>query len=135
MRYRIWVDGGSKGNGTENQRGYGSSLAVSDTGKSVRRYEFGNCTNNEAEYLALLSTLQNLLGAVDSGFLTADDEVEILMDSALVVNQVNRDWKVKQPHLEKIWLECCELFDLVGCNCDISLVHVPREVIVEKLGH
>ena len=137
MRYTIYIDGGSRGNGTDSQEAYGSSktFAGASDGKQ-RHYHFGNFTNNEAEYLVLLRTLQNLYVAEGTGFLKADDVVIIKSDSALVVNQVNGDWKVKDDEMKLLCSRSREFLRILSnAGVIVSIQKVPRFEILSVLGH
>ena len=82
--YHILFDGGSRGNGTATQEGYGSYLIVNARGQRqpVQRREFGNVTCNEAEYRTLLSALADLLRTIeDAGKDTTEFDVRIVGDS------------------------------------------------------
>jgi len=149
MKYTIYIDGGSRGNGTDSQEAYGSSktYVIHDFamghgarfprahGKQ-RHYHFGNFTNNEAEYLVLLEVLQNLLAATETGFLKKDDLVVIKSDSALVVNQVNHHWKVKNDGLRLLYHRvqsyCASIYN---AGIIVSIEKANRDKIVSILGH
>lgn len=55
-------------------------------------------TNNEAEYAALYGAL---LHGIKLG-INKGAKVRIYGDSKLVVNQVNKDWKNRKEHLQKL---------------------------------
>lgn len=117
----IYADGGCRGNGISEGEMYGSW--VRDVQKMEWR-EYGYGTNNRAEYLTLIDALKD---AQAHGV----DRVLVYMDSQLIVNQVNGEWKVKEASLLPLQLEARKLlFDLKG-----SLRWVRRDVIFEKLGH
>jgi ribonuclease HI len=73
-------------------------------------------TNNEAEYTALLRLLAE---ARARGL----NSLEISGDSKLVVSQVKREWKIKEPRLGVLAAEAWRLMD--GMN--VKLVWIPRE--------
>jgi len=75
-----------------------------------------NYTNNYAEYSALLKAL------LYCKFANVNNPV-IKGDSALVVNQVNGQWKVKCANLKDINTQCRKLMREVEAN----LVWIPRE--------
>lgn len=116
---KIWVDGGSKNNGTPNAQAYGSYLI----GESeIVRLKFGLGTNNEAEYRILLAALENV----------ADNSKPIVMtDSQLVVNQVAGNWKVKSAKLSGLHIAAHRAVD----RTQAELIHIPREDIELILGH
>jgi ribonuclease HI/probable phosphoglycerate mutase len=87
----LYSDGASRGN-----PGHGGAGAVLMTEKgevllTVHQY-LGLCTNNVAEYKALIYGLE---GAVKQGC----RRIEILMDSELLVRQINNVYRVKNANL------------------------------------
>lgn len=97
MKLIIQTDGGARGNPGPAATGI---VIKDETGKILAAYGeyLGRQTNNVAEYSAVISGLKKAkaLGA---------DEVAIIADSMLVVEQLNRRWKVKEPTLQKLFLE------------------------------
>jgi probable phosphoglycerate mutase len=77
----------------------------------------GRATNNEAEYEALIEGLK----AVSEW---KPDRLEVLLDSKLVVEQVNGRWKVKEARLQSLLLKAKEL--LAGFP-EVEIKHVERE--------
>jgi ribonuclease HI len=88
---RLYTDGACRGNPGEG----GIGVVIKDEGGNVlgalKQY-IGPCTNNEAEYRALLLGLEE---AVRRGY----RRLEIFMDSELVVNQINGDYRVRSKTL------------------------------------
>lgn len=89
----IYTDGGARGN-----PGHAGAGAVIIDGKKtleLKKYLGDHQTNNWAEYeavcLALAEAKKHGLGGRD---------VEIRMDSKLVVEQVSGNWKIKEPTLK-----------------------------------
>ena len=80
-----------------------------------------NATNNEAEYTSLIECLKELKNRVKE-----DEPVLILMDSMLVVNQVNGWYRVSKPHLQVLKTQV----DALISDVPVSLVWVPREIMV-----
>ena len=128
----IYADGGCKGNGTGHPEAYGS-FAVKYKGDIKRRREckFPEAsTNNEAEYGALLAAFTYISELRDSGKPLPD--IEILMDSELVVSQLTNGWKVKAANLKSLHQAARAWMD---SNPTVELHHVPREQIEAVLGH
>ena len=134
--YRIWADGGALQNGTRDAQGYASYLLESRTGKRqiVRLNDLpGVTTNNEAEYVALLSALVDLRGRIErAGKSPHSYSVVMHTDSQLLVGQLTRGWQIKAANLRPLVDEAKSLMGAFGC-CD--LVKVPRDEIVRVLGH
>jgi len=93
----IYTDGGSRGNPGPSATGI---VIKNEEGQTVANYgEFlGKQTNNYAEYMAIISGLKKAkeLGA---------DEVDCIVDSKLVCEQLNRNWKVKEPTIQKLFIK------------------------------
>ncbi|PIR03910.1 MAG: ribonuclease H [Candidatus Magasanikbacteria bacterium CG11_big_fil_rev_8_21_14_0_20_39_34] len=116
MKYILFCDGGARGNPGPAALGF----VIQDTdGNTLFEYGeyLGKQTNNVAEYSALISALQK---AQEMGA----DTVECRLDSKLVVEQLLRNWKVKEPHLQKLFMKAWNL--LQGFKT-YTLIHIPRE--------
>ena len=88
----VEADGGSRGN--PGPAGYGAVVWSADheTVLAENKLAIGHATNNVAEYRGLIAGLEEAakLGATD---------VDVSMDSKLVVEQMSGGWKVKHPDL------------------------------------
>ena len=115
MKAVVHVDGGARGN-----PGPAATGVVIESPDGAVLYAGGEtigvATNNVAEYRALLAGLEHAreLGVTD---------LEVLGDSALVVNQVNGTWRIKEPHLRPLREEAVRA--LAGFD-RWKLRHVPR---------
>lgn len=113
----IYTDGGARGN--PGPAGIGAVLKNED-GKivaTISRY-IGETTNNQAEYRAVIVALEK---ASEFGV----EEIEIFMDSELVVNQLNQKFKVKNKGLAPLFVETWNLS--LGFK-KITYRHVRREM-------
>jgi len=92
MKVIIEADGGSRGN--PGPAGYGAVVWTADhnTILAERKQAIGWATNNVAEYSGLIAGLEEAtkLGA---------SEVDVNIDSKLVVEQMSGRWKVKHPDM------------------------------------
>lgn len=139
MKLIIFVDGGSRGNHDKNitSQGYGSYIiypegSLSGLGKIHQRF-YGEKTNNEAEYLALISSLEHVTAAFES--VAADLKtltLEIHTDSQLVIGQMSKDWKINKPHLIPLAVKAKALLSSFG---QIVFVKEKESFIKEILGH
>jgi ribonuclease HI len=77
--------------------------------------------HHEAEYRALIDGLEL---ARRHGI----QRIRVFMDSALVVNTVNGDWRVTPLDLKAL---CAEAAELVAEFADVKVAWVPREMNVE----
>ncbi len=95
MKVIIEADGGSRGN--PGPAGYGAVVldAATDEVLAERQEGLGITTNNVAEYRGLIAGLEAAreLGATD---------VEVRMDSKLVVEQMSGRWQVKHPAMKPL---------------------------------
>jgi len=118
MNYTIYADGGSRGN--PGISGAGAVIMNSEKVviKEISEY-LGKQTNNYAEYTSLLFALKECitLGINQSN-------IEIFMDSKLVVEQVNKRWKIKSDNIKIIHLQIMELLKFFN---QVSISHIPRE--------
>jgi len=131
--YTIIFDGGSRGNPGP---GYGSYALVRecDGKQSLVRLDFGRqMTNNETEYEALIDGLQGLIERIEAtGRSPGDFTVEVRGDSALVIHQVEGDWKTKDDRMRALRNRVREL---LTCFRGRRLVLQDREETLRVLGH
>ncbi len=96
MKVIVEADGGSRGN--PGPAGYGSVVWSADrqTVLAESKQAIGVATNNVAEYRGLLAGLEEAakVGAT---------EVDVRMDSKLVVEQMSGRWQVKHPDLKGLF--------------------------------
>ena len=116
-RVIVEADGGSRGN--PGPAGYGALVRDADTGEVLREVAagIGVASNNVAEYRGLIAGLQ---AALDLGA----SEVEVRMDSLLVVNQMSQVWKIKHEAMRPLASEAAGLVRRLG---RVQFRHVPRE--------
>ncbi len=81
--------------------------------KIVKIFQKRGLTNNEAEYSGVIAALTQ----------NKEKTITIISDSQLIVNQLNKEYKIKEPRLkvlaEKVW-KLCE-------GRDVKFKWVPRE--------
>jgi len=115
MKVIIHADGASRGNpgqaaiGATIKDGEGQLLA------SISQ-QIGRATNNQAEYRAVIAALKE---AVNLGA----GEVDVYLDSELVVKQVNGSYRVRNAALKPLYLEMKEL---AASFKGFSISHIPR---------
>ena len=116
MKVIVEADGGSRGN--PGPAGYGSVVWSADRSAVLAesKQAIGRATNNVAEYRGLIAGLEEAakLGAT---------EVEVYMDSKLVVEQMSGRWQVKHPDLRALLKQA----KAVDARFDrISYAWIPR---------
>ena len=116
----LYVDGSCKGNPGEGGVGVVIKDEQERTITHIKRY-LGPVTNNIAEYQALLVGLQEAqrLGS---------QEVEIFLDSELVVNQIKGMYRVRDSKLKILEREVRRL---LGYFSRWVIRHIPREENLE----
>lgn len=121
MQYVINTDGGARG----NPGPAGIGFVIVEDGKTIKRGHayIGETTNNQAEYEALIWALKGLDSLV-SGDDREEVQVEVRMDSELVVKQLRHEYKVKDAGLKKQFAKVSEYISLFP---NIIFKHIPRE--------
>jgi broad specificity phosphatase PhoE/ribonuclease HI len=116
-RVRVEADGGSRGN--PGPAGYGAVVLDAVTGEVLaeRAAGIGRATNNVAEYQGLIA---GLTAALEVG----GDEVEVRMDSKLVVEQMSGRWQVKHPDMKPLAREAAALVSRLP---RVRFSWIPRE--------
>ena len=113
--YEIYCDGASRSNPGE------ASIGVSINKDKVEIYtikkKIGINTNNVAEYLGLIAALEYCVE-------NKVNNVRIFLDSLLVVQQVNMEYKVKSTILQAHYEKSLKLIDQIE---DIEIHHIRRE--------
>ena len=91
MKHKIFCDGASRSNPGDASIG----VSISLDGKEIHTIsrKIGIATNNEAEYQALIDGLNYCIE-------NSIKEIEVFLDSNLVVEQVNKNFKVKAGNLK-----------------------------------
>ncbi|PZG20540.1 bifunctional RNase H/acid phosphatase [Micromonospora craterilacus] len=113
----VEADGGSRGN--PGPAGYGAVLRDPATGAVLaeRSEAIGTATNNVAEYQGLIA---GLAAAAELGA----SEVEVRMDSKLVVEQMSGRWQIKHPGLRPLAAQAAQL---VGRFAAVRFNWIPRD--------
>jgi ribonuclease HI len=122
MKLIINTDGGARGN--PGPAGIGVVIR-SDENQIIAGHKqyIGEATNNVAEYKALILALQKAQEI--SNFQFPISNLQINMDSELVVRQMQGKYKIKEPTLK---LLAVEVFKLIRNFKNVGFVHVPREL-------
>ena len=99
----VEADGGSRGN--PGKAAYGAVLKEAATGRVLaeRAERIGVASNNVAEYRGLIAGLELYREHADGA------DLEVRMDSKLVVEQMSGRWKIKHPAMRPLALEANRL--------------------------
>ncbi len=113
MKVTLYSDGGSRGN--PGPAGIGVVLEFGGKIEKFKKY-IGEATNNQAEYQALIFGLEK---ARDLGA----KELEVFLDSELLVKQARGQYKVKNDGLKPLF---AKVLSLTNKFENISFHHVVR---------
>jgi ribonuclease HI len=108
MVFSIYVDGSGGPNS-------GFGFFVKETGESFYKGE-PNITNNQAEYLAIITALKK--------FLDYKDEINIYSDSKNTVSQLNHEYAINDPKLRILAMEA---WKLIGNYSNLTIKWIPRK--------
>ena len=116
MKAILYSDGASRGN--PGPSGAGAVLLDADGHVIAELTKFlGVTTNNVAEY-------QGFIIGLEEARRRGIDELDVRMDSKLVVEQVSGRWKIKHPNMKPLAQRAGELFATFPIR---TIVHVPRD--------
>lgn len=111
----IYIDGAASGN--PGPAGIGVIILKDNfTIKNISEF-IGEATNNTAEYIALIWALQEAL-------IQKADRVKVNTDSQLLANQLNRRYKIRDPHLKVLYKQVMHLFS--GFK-DVEISYISRD--------
>ena len=112
----IYTDGGARGN--PGPAGIGAVI-LDEQDKVIEEVSeyIGQTTNNQAEYRALIAGLTK---AKELG----GEDIEVFLDSELVVKQLNREYRIKDKVLAPLFVQAYNIS--LGFK-KIIFKHIPRE--------
>jgi ribonuclease H / adenosylcobalamin/alpha-ribazole phosphatase len=115
-RVVVEADGGSRGN--PGPAAYGALVKDADTGRVLAEdgTAIGRASNNVAEYRGLIA------GLTLAAEVAPEADIEVRMDSKLVVEQMSGNWKIKHPDMKPLALEANRLAPF-----GTTYTWVPRE--------
>lgn len=115
-QFKLFTDGGSRGN--PGPAAIGGVLYQAD--KEIAHFSkyLGTGTNNQAEYTALLTGLE----LAKKNKVT---DLQCFLDSELVVKQLNKEYRVKDADLAKLFVK---VWNLAQEFDSLSFHHVRREL-------
>jgi len=112
----IYTDGGARGN--PGPAGIGAVIFNEQNELIAEVSEYiGETTNNQAEYKAVIA-------AIDKAKELGGEELDFFLDSELVVEQLNRRYKVKNEGLAPLFVQ---VYNSSLTFKKVSYTHIPRE--------
>lgn len=116
IQAKLFTDGGARGN--PGPSAIGGTLLIDNKEIDNLSEYIGESTNNQAEYKALLAGLELALK-------NEIEELACFLDSELVVKQINREYKVKDKELAKLFVK---VWNTAQKFKKITFSHVRREL-------
>ena len=113
--YEIYCDGASRSN--PGDASIGVSINKDKVEIDTIKKKIGINTNNVAEYLGLIAALEYCVE-------NKVNNVRLFLDSLLVVQQVNMEYKVKSKKLQTHYEKSLKLIEQIE---DIEIHHIRRE--------
>jgi len=111
----LFTDGACRGNPGQGGAGVVLMTADGQVVSTAKKY-LGRCTNNIAEYRALILGLEEALAR-------KPDRLRVYLDSELLVRQIQGVYRVKNPALQPLMTEVRSLLARFGAW---EVDHVPR---------
>jgi ribonuclease HI/probable phosphoglycerate mutase len=125
-RLSLFTDGACRGNPGNGGAG---AVLVGENGEvvSTAKRFLGHCTNNIAEYQALILGLEEALRRGSTA-------ISIYLDSELIVRQIQGIYRVKNPTLKPLMADVRALLDRFDTW---QVAHVPRSenAVADKLAN
>ncbi len=120
----VYADGGSRGN--PGPAALGVVIEFESPIRNIRGKEYGEFlgkkTNNQAEYLAVIFALKKIKQLIGKKK-AREAEIEMRLDSELVVRQLNAEYKIEEPELQPLFLE---VWNLKIDFKKVFFIHIPR---------
>jgi len=115
LEVQTYSDGGARGN--PGPAATGSLIKQGERVLWELGEYIGETTNNQAEYRALIKALEQAkaIGA---------KKIHCFLDSELLVKQLKREYRVKEPTLQVLYLKA---YNLAQEFSSISFTHIRRE--------
>jgi ribonuclease HI len=132
-KLKVFTDGASRNNPGNS----GIGVVVYDENDFILRTykEFiGEATNNQAEYRAILKSL-DIVKKLKSNIEVDFDEVEFYSDSELMVNQINFDFMVKDAELALLNNKFHVLIKKLNIPYTVSYIDRSKNKNADKLAN
>lgn len=122
MKYIIYTDGGSRGNPGPAGVGF---VIYDEKGEILKKHgeAIGQATNNEAEYRALILALKKIKALFGKDKMKSA-QIEIRMDSELIINQLSHKYKIEDAKMQLLFLQVWNLLIDFG---SYDFISIPRE--------
>jgi ribonuclease HI len=134
-KINIFTDGGSRSN--PGIAGVGVHIETSTGEKIFDEAKFlGIKTNNEAEYLAFLEALQFLVTfCQQQKEMKKEISFHFYSDSKLMVEQLNRRWKIKEARLQNLAQTAWQLLQSLPYPYEITHILREKNTVADALAN
>lgn len=131
----IYTDGGARGNPGPAAIGVVISEKKLEEKKSfdklrmtgmIKKYSeyIGQATNNQVEYQALIFALRKAKGIFKKAGFAGKGQAECFLDSELIVQQLNHQYKIKDKDLIELFIK---VWNLTLDFNKVTFKYIPRE--------
>lgn len=126
----IYVDGSVRKEKNEDSKGYaGIGIHSPDNASLIMSKQVDVLmTNNEAEYSALIYLFEQIAN-------TQGYHYNIMMDSELVVKQINKEWPVKAENLKFFYEAFWEIADKLHHSVSFTVMKVMRNAPYQQVAN
>lgn len=120
--YRLFTDGGSRGNGNASKAACACFLYEGDVLVGIDGMFLGECTNNVAEYEGLALGVK--LAIRSAGVNAKSGVLQIFMDSELVIKQLRGEYRIMDERLRTYSTKIAKMAEAFH---KVEFTHVRRE--------
>jgi ribonuclease HI len=132
QKITVYTDGASRGNPGPSAIGV---VVGDEKEKILKQYSesIGQTTNNEAEYQAVIFALKKIKALIGKKKVK---ELEILIksDSQLLVSQLEGEYKIKEPRIQKFFIQIWNL-KVDYKKVDFTLVSREENQLADRLAN
>lgn len=98
--------------------------------KTTETMDIGDCTNNIAEYMAVLKALEHVV----SNSIIKDKNIEVISDSQLVINQLSHNWHIKDDDLRELAKQVWKIIEVNHLKVTFTWVRRKENPAGKLLG-
>ena len=132
----LQTDGGARGNPGPAGAGVAIFDETDEVVQTAKKFLGKDLTNNEAEYQALIFGLQTVFELFKEKAELKSLDLEIKLDSELVVKQLRGEYKIKEARLKVLATEVKDIISYLGL-ASVTFTHIRREEneLADKLAN
>ncbi len=132
----LHTDGGARGNPGPAGAGVAIFDETDEVIQTAKKFLGKDLTNNEAEYQALIFGLQTVFELFKEKTELKNLDLEIRLDSELVIKQLRGEYKIKEARLKVLATEVKDIISYLGL-ASVTFTHIRREEneLADKLAN